>query len=68
MAGRLKLGWKDTVWKDVGGKGKGGPIAYWPLGRRTVRGSPCLGHSIWKAEPIPLLPLISFPEINQVPI
>ena len=34
---------------------KGGPIAYWPLGRRTVRGSLCLGHSIWKAEPIPLL-------------
>ena len=37
-------------------KSKGGPIVYWPLGRRTVRGSPCLGHSIWKAEPIPLLP------------
>ena len=42
-------------------KGKGGPIAYWPLGRRTVRGSPCLGHSIWKAEPIPLLPLPFLP-------
>ena len=40
-------------------KGEGGPIAYWPLGRRTVRGALCLGHSIWKAEPIPLLPLHS---------
>ena len=42
-------------------KGKGGPIAYWPLGRRTVRGSPGLRHSIWKAEPIPLLPLPFLP-------
>ena len=46
-------------------KGKGGPIAYWPLGRRTVRGSPCLGHSIWKAEPIPLLPLPFLPWIKS---
>ena len=46
-------------------KGKGGPIAYWPLGRRTVRGSPCLGHSIWKAEPIPLLPLPFLPCIKS---
>ena len=46
-------------------KGKGGPIAYWPLGRRTVRGSPCLGHSIWKAEPIPLLPLPFLPRIKS---
>ena len=46
-------------------KGKGGPIAYWPLGRRTVRGSLCLGHSIWKAEPIPLLPLPFLPWIKS---
>ena len=51
---------------DAGGRysgiwHKGGPIAYWPLERRTVRGSPYIGHSIWKAEPIPLRPLPFLP-------
>ena len=55
----------DDLEEGVKGKGKGGSIAYWPLGRRTVRGSPCLGHSIWKAEPIPLLPLPFLPCIKS---
>ena len=62
LGGREELpdDWTTTTKVEVK-RCKGGPIAYWPLGRRTVRGSPCLGHSIWKAEPIPLLPLPFLP-------
>ena len=47
---------------DIKGKGKVGPIAYWPLGRQTVRGSPCLGHRMeGGAHPSPSA---AFPSLN----
>ena len=69
LGGREELpdDWTTTTKVEVK-RCKGGPIAYWPLGRRTVRGSPCLGHSIWKAGPSLSFRCLSFPELNQVPI